>query len=174
VFFPPESLEQSSLLLVYDPTSPSASPSPFDKSKNLDDVANAVLGMAKEAENITSQLIPVERKWHSAVFGKFGAALNAITDEDKSLSVKSGADAGEATEDFILIKGFPTEVDRATAAIRDAVEKAIEDSFVRDGSRWGPESLLTPVDLCSVHRVQYQSGIRRSGCRRWRFPDQQD
>lgn len=129
VFFPPESLEQSSLLLVYDPTSPSASPSPLDKSKNLDDVANEVLKMAREATNVKSELIPVEKKWHSAVNGKSGATLNTIIGEDPTLSIKFGNDAGGATEDFILVKGFPSDVDRATEEIKATVEKAIENSF---------------------------------------------
>lgn len=135
VYFPPESLEQSSLLLVYDPTSPSASPSPLDRSKNLEDVASEILKMAKEAANVKSQLIQVEKKWHSAVSGKFGATLDAIIGEDTTLSIKFGADAGGATEDFIMVKGLAPDVDRATKEIKAAVEKAIENSFVRYVSR---------------------------------------
>ena len=131
VFFPPESLEQSSLLLVYDPTSPSASPSPLDKSKNLEDVANEILKMAKEAADVKSQLIQVEKKWHSAVIGKSGTTLDAIIGEDTTLSIKFGADAGGATEDFIMVKGLASDVDRATKEIKATVENAIENSFVR-------------------------------------------
>ena len=131
VFFPPESLEQSSLLLVYDPTSPSASPSPLDKSKSLEDVASEILKMAKETANVKSQLIQVEKKWHSAITGKSGTALEAIIGEDTTLSIKFGADAGGATEDFIMVKGLASDVDRATKEIKAAVENAIENSFVR-------------------------------------------
>ena len=131
VFFPPESLEQSSLLLVYDPTSPSASPSPLDKSKNLEDVANEILKMAKEAADVKSQLIQVEKKWHSAVIGKSGTTLDAIIGEDTTLSIKFGADAKGATEDFIMVNGLASDVDRATKEIKAAVENAIENSFVR-------------------------------------------
>ena len=135
MFFPPESLEQSSLLLVYDPTSPSASPSPLDKSKNLEDVANEVLKM-KDAVDFKSQLIEVEKKWHSAVVGRSGTTLNAITGEDTTLSIKFGTDAGEATEDFISVRGVASEVDRATKEIKTIVEKAkndeIDNGFVRD------------------------------------------
>jgi hypothetical protein len=135
VFFPPECLEQSSLLLVYDPTSPSASPSSLEKSKNLEDVANEVLKMAKDAADVKSQLIEVEKKWHSAVVGKSGTTLNAIIGEDTTLSIKLGADAGEATEDVILVRGVASEVDRVTKEIKAIVEKAkndeIDNSFVR-------------------------------------------
>lgn len=131
VFFPPESLEQSSLLLVYDPTSPSASPSPLDKNKNLEDVANEIFKMAKEAANVKSELIPVEKKWHSAVVGKHNNTLNTIIGEDTTLSIKLGADAGGTTEDFILVKGLASDVDRAAKEIKAAVENAIENSFVR-------------------------------------------
>lgn len=139
VFFPPESLEQSSLLLVYDPTSPSASPSPLDKSKNLENVANEVLRMAKEAADVKSQLIEVEKKWHSAVIGTSGTTLNAIIGEDTTLSIKFGADAGDTTEDVILVRGVASEVDRATKEIKTIVEKAkndeIDNGFVRDVSQ---------------------------------------
>lgn len=138
MFFPPESLEQSSLLLVYDPTSPSASPSPLDKSKNLEDVANEVLRMAKDAANVKNQLIEVEKKWHSAVVGRSGTTLNAIIGEDTTLSIKFGTDTGEATEDVILVRGMASEVDRATKEIKIIVEKAkndeIDNSFVRNVS----------------------------------------
>lgn len=105
----------------------------------MDDVANEVFKMAKEATNVKSELISVEKKWHSAVIGRSGATLNTIISEDPTLSIKFGADAGGATEDFILVKGFPSEVDRATEEIKTVVEKAIENSFVGDVSRWDLE-----------------------------------
>ncbi|KAF9653203.1 SCP160 protein [Thelephora ganbajun] len=129
VFFPPESLEQSSLLLVYDPNSPSASPSPLDKSKNLEDVANEVLRMAGDVADVKSQLIEVEKKWHSAVIGKSGTTLNAIIGEDATLSIKFATDTGEATHDFILVRGVASEVDRATKEIKAIVEKAKNDEI---------------------------------------------
>lgn len=138
MFFPPESLEQSSLLLVYDPTSPSASPSPLDKSKNLEDVASEILKMAKDAADVKSQLIEVEKKWHSAVIGKSGTTLNAVIGEDTTLSIKFGTDTGETKEDVISVRGIASEVDRATKEIKAIVEKAkndeIDNSFVRDVS----------------------------------------
>lgn len=77
LFFPPESEEQSSVLLVYDPTSPSASPSSVEKAKNVDEAVKELLKWAKDAADVKSQVIPVEKKWHSAVIGKGGTTLNA-------------------------------------------------------------------------------------------------
>ena len=123
---------------MYDPTSVSASPSPLDKSKNLEDVANEVLRMVKDAGDVKSQLIEVEKKWHSAVVGKSGTTLNAIIGEDTTLSIKFGVDAGETTEDVILVRGVASEVDHATKEIEAIVEKAkndeIDNGFVRDVS----------------------------------------
>ncbi len=77
LFFPPESEEQSSVLLVYDPTSPSASPSPVEKSKNVEEAEKELLKWAKDAADVKSHVITVEKKWHSAVIGKGGTTLNA-------------------------------------------------------------------------------------------------
>lgn len=77
LFFPPESEEQSSVLLVYDPTSPSASPSPVEKSKNVEEAEKELLKWAKDAADVKSHVITVEKKWHGAVIGKGGTTLNA-------------------------------------------------------------------------------------------------
>lgn len=77
VFFPPEPAEQSSVLLVYDPFSPSASPSPVDKEKHLDDVVAELLQMAQDTADVKSEVISVEKRWHEAVVGKDGTTLNA-------------------------------------------------------------------------------------------------
>lgn len=73
IFFPHEAAEQSTVLLVYDPSSPS----PDDKNKHLDDVKNELLKMAKDAADVSSQSIPVEKRWHEAVLGPGGTTLNA-------------------------------------------------------------------------------------------------
>lgn len=77
MFFPPESQEQSSILLVYDPTTPSASPVPVEKAKHLDDVEKEIVKMAREAADVKSESISVEKKWHEAVVGTSGTTLNA-------------------------------------------------------------------------------------------------
>lgn len=70
MFFPPESAEQSSVLLVYDPTSPNASPSPIDKAKNLEDVEKVLLKMAKDAADVKTETLEFEKKWQDVVAGQ--------------------------------------------------------------------------------------------------------
>ena len=77
VYFPPESAEQSLVLLVYDPLSPNASPSTLDKAQKLDEVEKELLKWAKDAADVKSQNILVEKKWHEAVVGRNGTTLNA-------------------------------------------------------------------------------------------------
>jgi hypothetical protein len=72
-----ESEESSSVLLVYDPFSPNASPSPDDKKRNLDDVAKELLKFAKDAADVKSQKIDVEKRWHETIIGQNGTTLNA-------------------------------------------------------------------------------------------------
>ncbi|TBU33830.1 hypothetical protein BD311DRAFT_711968 [Dichomitus squalens] len=130
VFFPPESAEQSFVLLVYDPTSPNASPSPLEKSKSLEDVEKELLKLARDAADVKTQTIEVEKKWHDAVVGRNGTTLNAIIGEDKTLSIKFGAEAGQASEDYILVRGISADVDRAVAEIRKIVEDAKNEAIV--------------------------------------------
>lgn len=77
MFFPPESAEQSSILLVYDPLSPSASPSPIEKQQHLEDVSKDLLKLAKDAADVKSETIDVDARWHDAVKGQGGTTLNA-------------------------------------------------------------------------------------------------
>ncbi|TFK54204.1 SCP160 protein [Heliocybe sulcata] len=131
VFFPPETAEQSTVLLVYDPTSPNASPNPVEKGKHLEDVEAELLKMVREAADVKSKAISVEKRWHEAVVGQGGTTLNAIIGEDKTLSIKIGADAGDAsTEDIILIRGASTDVERAAKEILQIVEDAKNDEIV--------------------------------------------
>ncbi|KAH9935324.1 uncharacterized protein B0H18DRAFT_975337 [Fomitopsis serialis] len=125
------SVEESLVLLVYDPTSPSASPSPVEKVKNLEDVEKELLKMAKDAADVKTQTVTVEKKWHDAVVGKNGTTLNAIIGEDKTLSIKVGAEAGDAsTGDVILVRGASSDVDRAVKEILKIVEDAKNDALV--------------------------------------------
>ncbi|KAI0051918.1 SCP160 protein [Auriscalpium vulgare] len=130
LFFPPESDELSSILLVYDPTSPSASPSPVEKAKNIEDVQKELLKFAKDAADVKSQTIEIPKKWHDAVIGKNRTTLNAIIGEEKTLSIKFGAEVDVSNEDLILVRGASSEVDRAIKEIQDIVENAKNDQIL--------------------------------------------
>ncbi|KAG8886137.1 hypothetical protein FRB97_007175 [Tulasnella sp. 331] len=139
VFFQPEELESSSVILVHDPHSSLAAISAAQKQKHLKEVAEEILRLAKEAADIKSKTIYVDQKWHSAVVGKNGATLNAVIGEENALSIKVGSlaklGAGKEplADDAILISGPASEVDRAVAEIYQIVEDAeiyeIESSF---------------------------------------------
>ncbi|KAF9454024.1 hypothetical protein P691DRAFT_755082 [Macrolepiota fuliginosa MF-IS2] len=135
VFFPQESEESSSVLLVYDPFSPNASPSPDDKKRHLDDVEKELLKLAKDAADVKSQTITVDRRWHEAIIGQNGTTLNAIIGEDKTLVVKFGTEAGEnSTEETILVRGISADVDRTVKEILQIVEDAKNDEIVNSYS----------------------------------------
>ena len=88
MFFPPESVEQSSVLLVYDPLFPSASPSPIDKQQHLEDVSKDLLKLAKDAADVKSEIIDIDLRWHDAIKGPGGTTLNAyvtITSQLRSI-----------------------------------------------------------------------------------------
>lgn len=77
MYFPAESAEQSSVLLVYDPFGIAASPSPDDKAKSLDEVTKELMKMVKEAADVKSDTLQVEKRWHEAIIGQGGTTLNA-------------------------------------------------------------------------------------------------
>ncbi|KAF5370733.1 hypothetical protein D9758_001901 [Tetrapyrgos nigripes] len=131
VYFPPESVESSSVLLVYDPLSPSYSPSPDEKSRNLDEVAKELLKFAKDAADVKSETFEVEKRWHEAIIGEGGTTLNAIIGEDKTLSIKFGKEAGDnANENTILVRGASADVTRAHKEILKIVEDAKNDQIL--------------------------------------------
>jgi hypothetical protein len=58
------------------------------------------------------------------------ANIFSIIGEDKTLSIKVGADAGESSDDVILIRGASSDVDRAVKEIQQIVENAKNDEIV--------------------------------------------
>ena len=77
VFFPNESLESSRVLLVYDPLTLGVSPSPDEKKKHLDDVTREILKWARDAADVKTEVISIEKRWHEFVVGNGGTTLNA-------------------------------------------------------------------------------------------------
>ena len=77
MFFPPESSESSKVLFVYDPLSSAASLSPDEKKTHLDHVEAEMLKLVKDAADVKTEIVSVEKRWHDAVVGKGGTTLNA-------------------------------------------------------------------------------------------------
>ncbi|KAF7376317.1 hypothetical protein MSAN_00047200 [Mycena sanguinolenta] len=135
VILPDESLEQSTVLLVYDPMSGNASSSPDEKKRHLEEVAKEILKSAKDVVDVKSYIIPVEKRWHAAVVGKNNTTLNAIIGEESALSIKVGEEAAAPEgDDVIVVRGAKEDVDRAVKEILSIVENAKNDEIVNSYS----------------------------------------
>lgn len=95
---------------------------------------------------------------------------DSIIGEDKTLSVKFGTEAGDAsTEDVIVIRGIRSDVDRAVKEIKKIVEDAQNDEII--SSYVGILPLLFLNDFLKtcpttlVGRIRDRAGVRRSHCR---------
>jgi len=51
--------------------------SPNDKHKRLDDVEKELLKLAREAANVKTETVAVEKRWHDAILGNDRTTLNA-------------------------------------------------------------------------------------------------
>ncbi|KAJ7657649.1 hypothetical protein DFH06DRAFT_1327730 [Mycena polygramma] len=151
-FFPPESAEQSTVLLVYDPLSVNASPSPDEKKRHLEE----------DAADVKSQTIAVEKRWHDAVVGRGGTTLNAIIGEDKTLSIKVGAEANDPSgEDVIVLRGASGDVDRAAKEILAIIENAKNDGI---SSKFDIErefvGRIVGAQGAGVNKIRDQLGVK--------------
>lgn len=135
LYFPHESAESSTIVLVYDPLSASASALPTEKVKHLDEVEKELRKLAKDAADVKSETLIVDKKWHDAIIGQGGTTLNAIIGEDKTLAIKLGHDAKKLVKDdandnnIIVIRGASADVDRASKEILRIVEEAKNDEI---------------------------------------------
>lgn len=43
----------------------------------MEEVSKELLKLAKDAADVRSEVVPVDKKWHEAVVGKGGTTLNA-------------------------------------------------------------------------------------------------
>lgn len=94
----------------------------------------------------------------------------SIIGEDKTLSVKFGAEAGDAsTEDIIVIRGIRADVDRAVKEIKKIVEDAQNDEIVSSYVGIFPllflDGFLKTSPTTLVGRIRDRTGIRRPYCR---------
>ena len=64
-------------MLVYDPFSASASPIPDEKKKHLAVVEKELLKWAKDAADVKTETLNVDKRWHEAVVGSGGTTLDA-------------------------------------------------------------------------------------------------
>lgn len=108
--FPPEPLEQSPLLLVYDP---------------------------QDGQRRCGCQGLVERNWCSAAVGKPDTRFDAIIGVNAALSIEFGTDMSEALKGVNLVRSITPEVDRDTKKIKAVVRTAkaknneVGDSSVR-------------------------------------------
>ncbi|GJJ06343.1 hypothetical protein Clacol_000534 [Clathrus columnatus] len=141
VYFPQDSAESSSVVLVYDPFSSSASSVPDEKIKHLEEVSKELQKMVKESADVKSVNLQVDRKWHDAIIGWNGTTLNDIIGEDHGLVVRFGAEARKLLklvdsqdDDIVAIRGVSADVDRASNEILRIVQEAkneeIDNSYV--------------------------------------------
>ncbi|KAF8578707.1 SCP160 protein [Ramaria rubella] len=170
-YFPPEFAESSTVVLVYDPLSPSASPLPSEKAKHLDEVDKELKKLAKDAADVKKETLIVDKKWHGAIIGHGGTTLNAIIGEDKALAIKLGHDANKLVngdvddENLIVIRGASGDVDRASKEIRRIVEEAKNDEIDNSHSvefEIGREYVgkIVGAHGSGVNKLREQLGVR--------------
>ena len=69
VFFPAESSESSTVLLVHDPLSSQGNIAPAAKQKHLHEVAQEISKLVPAASNVKTETITISKKWHSSLIG---------------------------------------------------------------------------------------------------------
>lgn len=107
----------------------------MEKAKHLDEVEKELRKLAKDAADVKSETLVVDKKWHDAIIGQGGTTLNAIIGEDKTLAIKFGPDANKLVSDdmadgnVVVVRGASTDVDRASKEILRIVEQAKNDEI---------------------------------------------
>jgi hypothetical protein len=66
------------------------------------------------------------------------ARISSIIGEDKTLSIKVGAEAGDLSDNVILVRGASLDVDRAVKEILQIVENAKNDEIVNSYVSFSP------------------------------------
>ncbi|RSH91859.1 hypothetical protein EHS25_009229 [Saitozyma podzolica] len=139
--FPPPAEESSEVLLVY--TGPTDG-LPADKKARdaklkevLAAASSALTDLAKDAADIKTETLDVDKKWHRYIIGQGGTVLNALIGEDQLVSVKVGSKPsanGKAKdgedEDVVTVRGPSGEVERVVKQIQQIVEDAKNDDIV--------------------------------------------
>jgi predicted PilT family ATPase len=143
--FPPASDDSSEVLLFYTApldTLPTEKKARDAKLKEILSGATAAINdLAKDAADIKSETLDVEKKWHRHIIGTGGTILNALIGEDGLVNVKVGSQsnknnnnntksASTTEEDIVVVRGPSSEVDRVVAQIKQIVEDAKNDDIV--------------------------------------------
>ncbi|ORY33442.1 putative SCP160 protein [Naematelia encephala] len=143
--FPPAADESSEVLLVFTgavESLPSDKKAKEAKLKELLGAASAALSdLAKDAADIKSETLDIEKKWHRFIIGQGGTVLNALIGEDHLVNVKVGSGSGSKSgaktngavageEDIVVVRGPSGEVDRVVAQIKQIVEDAKNDDII--------------------------------------------
>ena len=129
--FPPASDESSEVLLVYTGDIPADKKARDSKLKEaLTSAQKALNELAKDAADIKTENLTVDKKWHRYIIGTGGTVLNALIGEEGMVSVKVGAKAAGDAEDSVVVRGPSSEVDRVVAQIHSIVEDAKNDDIV--------------------------------------------
>ncbi|KAK8853234.1 hypothetical protein IAR55_003936 [Kwoniella newhampshirensis] len=135
--FPPASEESSDVLLIY---TGSLDILPSDKKARdarlkeiLASASKAISELAKDAADIKTEVLDVEKKWHRYIIGQAGTILNALIGEDQLVNVKVGSSGKNSTasdEDVVTVRGPSGEVERVVTQIKQIVEDAKNDDIV--------------------------------------------
>ncbi|WVW86191.1 hypothetical protein I302_108232 [Kwoniella bestiolae CBS 10118] len=140
--FPPAQEESSEVSLIY--TGPLDSLPSEKKARDaklkeiLAGASKAIEELAKDAADIKTETLNIEKKWHRFIIGQGGTVLNALIGEDNFVNVKVGSSAtanGKSQnkgvdEDSVVVRGPSTEVDRVVGQIKQIVEDAKNDDIV--------------------------------------------
>jgi predicted PilT family ATPase len=134
--FPPAAEDSSEVLLVYTgeglPSDKKARDAQLQQS--LTAASSALGSLAKDASNIKTETLDIDRKWHKYIIGQGGTVLNALIGEDQLVHVKVGSkDKSKSNaddEDQVVIRGQSSEVDRIVIQINAIVEDAKNDDII--------------------------------------------
>lgn len=134
--FPPAAEESSEIALVYVGSDLPADKKARDaKLKEILAAASSALEkLAKDAADVKTETLKVDKKFHPAIVGPGGTVLNAVIGEDQLVTVKVGQGKGGASsgveEDAVIVRGPSGEVDRVVAQLKQVVEDAKNDDII--------------------------------------------
>jgi hypothetical protein len=133
--FPPVSEDSSEVLIIFTGEGLPADKKARDAqlSKALSAASAELESLAKEASNIKTETLEIDKKWHRFIIGQNGTVLNALIGEDQLVNVKVGSKDKKSNgedDNSVVIRGQPSEVDRVVSQINSIVEDAKNDDIV--------------------------------------------